>query len=362
MPLQIDRAPLVWSPTTLMIASRCIRSLYYYRKRIDVPITQDIALGIFLHSKLANFYKEDGTPKFKSPESYESRLEGDWKRYPARTGKISGARIQYEGNELYMLLPKIRGIAHKVYEEYSQQPPPLLVEYPKIDRRRTHNTVLQLESKVDGRPIIKVLTGRIDEIRPGLTIRDHKYIRRKKFEEMTLSYDLQFTIYTLYLAGLILNSKKLEEFLKVKEFLGVNELPDIISLAQQINLEYHIMRAEYEYEKKDKEITKKLAVDVKVVPAKKRTEQQFHETIEIMDDLERRISEAPFHPTRGDYCDRCLYRNPCDQDSANVVVQLECIQPKLFTELEVKPTKVENLKIPFPRIRRKRSKLKAEKV
>ena len=350
MPITLERAPLVWSPTTLTIASQCIRSLYYYKKRIDVPITQDIAIGLFLHSKLANFYKEDGTPKFKSPEAYESRLMGDWKRYPAKTGKIRGARIQHETGELYMLLPKIGGIAYKIYEEYSQQPAPLLVEYPQTDRRRAHTAKLQIESKVDGKQIVKVLAGRIDEIRPNLTIRDHKYTRRREFREMKRSYDLQLTHYALYLAGLISNSRELAQFLRVKEFLGVNELPDLISLAQQINLEYHTMRAEYEY---DENAKRRLVIDVKIIPVGKRTEQHFHELLKIMDDLEERISKDAFHPNRGDHCDRCLYKEPCDQDSAKVIVPVQYIQPKLFSELEVISTKVENQKLPFPRIKRK---------
>ncbi len=289
-----------WSPSRWRAWQDCEKKYYFtYVKRAEVPITAEMAAGLMRHMRMLQFYKEDGSPKYKSAETFANSVKGPWIIEVVENSEIAGRKIKWrDPQEPYRTLEVMKRDLRAIYEPYSQEAPPLFTEQ-------------RFKVVIPSKSGYFCFVGRFDEIRLGerLAVRDHKSgLLIPEPEE--LAENEQFTIYSLALASLIENGN-LERMLHtlrrpedVKEkALGVaRELRglSLVEIAQNLDLEYHNMRTGG------------------IIQVPRRTQESFDSLIAKVSEAERKISEnynSNIWQVNEDSCPKCVFANICDRKS-----------------------------------------------
>ena len=74
--------PVLWSASRLDKIEVCKRAYWYqYLSGEKFQSIGPMAAGILLHKKAEKFYKADGTPKYKSAESFANSAMATWQRF-----------------------------------------------------------------------------------------------------------------------------------------------------------------------------------------------------------------------------------------------------------------------------------------
>lgn len=121
------------SPSKLKIAENCMAQ-YFYRyihpDRSSLPATGRMALGNLFHRLMEGFYREDGTPKYESVESFVNMAIGQWK-FILRSNKSRGKDLvwSYDAEKWVILNKEVPEIAASVYKTYSSMEKPVAQEH-----------------------------------------------------------------------------------------------------------------------------------------------------------------------------------------------------------------------------------------
>lgn len=324
-----------WSPHRLKTWLTCRRQYFYeYVLHKKTKIPSSYARGIMLHRRMSNFFNKDGNPKYKSAETFANSVKGPWS-FIRKRGMIQGREIEWKSEkESFYILAEMMKILKHVYEYYSKEQPPIAVEKP-------FNVIIISEYGEF------YLTGRIDEVRYNpekeiFVVRDHK-TSRKTPNIQEVSYDYQFTFYSLGLASLIKDSSPSTD--KRKKDILVYSLDQLLSIAENIELEYHDMR------------------NGKILPLPRRNRDHFNDLFETLAVAELEIAKAfdsGIWATNRESCSNCLFFDICDRDSARVMYpkyeyrhQKTLFSLNVISEQNHFETKQQRIK--FPRRSRKRS-------
>jgi len=295
-----------YSATSIKTFQNC-RLQFYYDKMLDPRIktktTIELVLGSFMHGKIENFYKPDGTPKNKTAEAFTNCSIGQWKRLIGK-GTYRGRAIDFrnlDGEEEkgigYSKEFDIKQMCPKIYERYSVSPPPTRIE------EEIHLGILH-----DG--LIYRMVAKLDEIRDGLIIRDHKSDKGKppRLDSSSLNHDIQFTIYAAAVSFQCMASKDpvfLEKMGVTKEDLEAL-VEDPLHLMERIKIEHHHLRTG------------------RLTPTYRR-KTDFYDIIDYMKEIEQfkkdiGSSEQALSmlklktPRRKERCRWCLYGDHCERD------------------------------------------------
>jgi len=308
------------------------------RPRAKEVIPAHFARGNFLHQWMKKMYNKDGTLKYKSADSYANSVKGPWKQI-IEQGEIQGQKINWrDESQPYVIRDQIMKTLRKVYELYSNQLPPLIIEE-------------RFKSEFEFGNEIFNLTGQVDEIRVdnGFAIRDHKTKERAPRKEV-LDYDLQFTFYPLIIASLIKSnsfdslSSKIPKILKgnLKSALEKTKNMNVIEIASDISLEYHLMSKG------------------EIVNVSKRTPEHFYElfdTISYAKELNEKYRRENKWPVNRFSCNECTYIERCYEDSQNNKLEEITKQSEIFSK-PCMPVKIINKnkteRIKFPKAKKKK--------
>ncbi len=318
---------ILWSYSRLTTAKQCLKAYYYDKIRKPKPkihLTPDIVAGSVLHERIEGLYhprdvfkelksgpkliKKKGTPKKESAEDFADASQGLWFRYTQwhDEGLFGRRPIRWKSKqERFVWGHIIHELAYTIYENYSQQEPPLFTEFKLpvlwIDGLRMH--------------------GIADEIRYPLTIRDHKS-RKQRISDLDLKYDMQFTMYAAILSIKCSESEKFARYIGATDehIAGLQEDP--LYLMDKFNCEHHWLQTGW--------VQKGEKRKVEVITAPPRTRQHLDEIIETMHELDGKIKDVDFKAERGRHCNWCFFQEVCDSERDNNIVPNVPYQHRLF--------------------------------
>lgn len=312
-----------WSATRFETFQFCPKLYYYqYVAKERIPMNYPMALGLKLHKHAERFRRPDGRVRYKSADAYANAFKANWKRFVINTGKIQGREIRLSSpDEPWQLMHIGMNICKTFYEKYSKEEPPLFVEVP-------------FDFFLDGHHYV----GRMDEIRHGGVIRDHKSGKHLP-GQMELEYDPQFTLYVIAFGSLCHGDPNFAGICGINPEDAARWAGNPDFASNRITMEYHYMRTGEVF-------------------TTKRTNAHYAEFHDTVDDFEERISRGVFTPNRGrDNCDYCLANEYCNADTKTLYLPPEQ-KPQLalfdVPSATLRP-KPRTLKLNFPRRRRKRS-------
>lgn len=124
---------IIWSPSKLKVAENCMAQYFYtylQPNRPKLPSTGRMAMGTLFHKLMEEFWKEDGTTKYKSAESFTNVAINRW-RFLLRNNKSRGSEIIWGfPNEKWVLLNKdVPETATVIYSHYSEREKPIVQEH-----------------------------------------------------------------------------------------------------------------------------------------------------------------------------------------------------------------------------------------
>lgn len=291
--LKIDENPW-WSPTRTKKAEKCMKEYWFeYILHLEHQVPSSAVIGKHNHIMIQNFWKEEPytkklVPGYKSYESYINSSMRDWKFYYAKTGEIDGKKIEwrdYDGNGWGKgLIGRIAETAGIVYTRYMNEEPRLKAEF-------------EMRGEFDG---IKIMA-RVDELRENLVIRDHKS-GNEKIREYFLRNNVQMTLCAMCLFECLQNPYSIASKIYPKyRSISLDEFLDILMI------EIHDISPKWPTKEGiHKPITK--------IYNAKRTEQDFHDVIQIIESKQKALKERDFHPSK-ENCDFCFYRDDCNNYS-----------------------------------------------
>jgi glutaredoxin len=128
----------VWSPTRIGYLMECPRKYFFgyvCKSRKDFAITMPQARGTFLHKKLEQLFKEDGTPKFKSADAFANAAGFQFMKM-IESRSIKGQKIYFETDDPdeikklgYILnATQIKPVLRNAYPILTSEEPPLMLE------------------------------------------------------------------------------------------------------------------------------------------------------------------------------------------------------------------------------------------
>jgi hypothetical protein len=350
----------VWSPTRLDHILRCPRKFFFgYQQgkngnkkfQKSYPVTAPQARGIFLHRQVESdvFFKPDGSPKYKSAESYANAMGGRWIQV-AKRKKIKGSEIDFGDNDPFLMKEvEIKPVCRAIYPILVEEGPPTLSEFP-------FSFVCQGNA----------FTGVIDSVRKdkdgNIVIRDFKSsfygMSERDIDNMPqlTIYGLAFCVYAFMSyefrdrfdlsesdvktwGG---NPTFIDDRLKFEIFSLYPEQPEgkarwalgyAIKRSNELGLEDMAYQLD-ELKQKFETETDKLG-EVKIIHQTTRNDthyQNLAELIELMNAMETYMIESGHYPAiRTDSCGRCKFDPVClDYDQARGELGNRATQTQLF--------------------------------
>ena len=124
---------MIWNASKLEQAADCLFKCYLINvEKEKYPMTGPMTKGRLLHSvtETNKFFKEDGTPYYKSPESFTNATAAKWK-YILRQVKEGKQEIDWKyKEEPWKILNDIEKMAPAIYRRYASEDPPVYCEKP----------------------------------------------------------------------------------------------------------------------------------------------------------------------------------------------------------------------------------------
>jgi hypothetical protein len=97
-----------WSATALRNASNCSLALFYDKAMGLKPThTVRLAAGDFIHGFIERFYKEDGSPAYKTADDFANAAYGGWFRYIEEHERKGNPVIWQDKSERFVFANKI---------------------------------------------------------------------------------------------------------------------------------------------------------------------------------------------------------------------------------------------------------------
>ncbi len=332
---------ITWSPTRFKIAETCERQYYYnyltYPKPI-APIFPDMAFGIFTHIMFEKFFRpfdykdpeKAGKPKYKSAKTFTNAFFGEWKRRihaPKKEGGFGPVRWKDKDEPYSRWGTIIRDLGPTIYERYVKEGPALFVEL-------TLPVLL-----IDG---IKLFV-KMDEIRSKLIVRDHK-TRAHEISDVVLRYDVQSTVYNGAVSFWSAENNEFGRKIGADEDDLARLKEDPLHLYRKITFQHHYLQTGYV-----KEGEKRI---IKIIDAPKKDDAQFINFENSAIKIEDRLRTGEFLPNYGNHCDRCIFKERCDDDSRKNIATYIPQQLEFFRQAKkiapVRERTVGQMKFKFP--------------
>lgn len=296
-----------WSPSALKNAASCSLALFYdKRMKLKPTQTAKLAAGDFIHGFIEHFYKEDGTPAYKDAEAFANAAYGGWFNY-IEHHEIKGEPISWQDKgERFVFAQKLKKACSLLYSRYSVEPPPLLIEH-------------EYKFEYNGR----VYSGKIDEIRQGHIIRDHKnkeFGEEKPWTIPQLTAEVQPKAYALAYSLSACYFGWFRDKIKLSDEERREIERDELSLVEKVIFEYQFLQSG------------------RIVPIKV-SRRDIRDLELLIDESELKLQNNVVAPNRKS-CFFCLYRDKCgdyidiaQHPSISRVRQLKFFEPDPRTNL-----------------------------
>lgn len=283
-----------WSPSRLKAAEHCL-AWYFYRyhdeDKSKIPTRPPLVFGNLFHSMMERFYNENGTPFYKSTESFTNAAIGQWLHAFTKDDVDNrGKEIIWEYNgQKFVMIRDIEQIAPIIYRKYAdpKTPRPIFQE-------------LGIKVNLEG----VLLNGKIDAILPhtrenGLLIVDYKTDRFPPGRDR-ISYDPQFSAYAL-LVGIKLSQDP--------EFRRKTNFPE--EEAEKLSIENLFLHEEIKTQYDHLRTGESVVVERRI--------EDVERYLVSIKDREEQIHTNNFIRSPGKHCVRCDRREKCDDDTKNEV-------------------------------------------
>jgi len=190
----------IWSASRIEELEECeLRHFFLHHSGIpkkDLLTFGNYAAGTVFHSFVENFYGPDRKPRirYKSPESMGGALRGLW-FYSVKEGYYRNQRIGWADEsrkgkkEMFEFADWLERLGRIMYEPLMQEEGPVFSEFEFSVRKRSPIRVLHDDH-------YHSFSGKIDQIRRGLIVRDFKSSGSDP-GEVVLNHDISLTIYAL---------------------------------------------------------------------------------------------------------------------------------------------------------------------
>lgn len=288
-----------WTATRIDIANYCRMRYYliYIEKESSMRLSA-YAKGTLLHELIENFWDKLGTEeeveknknkkKYSNEKEFAKYAQGLWMRTViASQNSKNPIKWSYE-NEQWVIHSELSDVCTSLY-------PILLKEGKPIFREIGFDFLIQG----------KRFRGRIDDVRirdGKIVIRDYKS-GRPWLGEMKLNNDPQLTFYNIGLCSLCSDNEfaeKLGLIDKREQFMGnpIYINPDFIE-------EFFMVEAPSFNLKKNRSIN--------IIYSTTRKDEHFFELINMINGIEKTVSEGEIYPERGRKCDYCDMKYACEK-------------------------------------------------
>lgn len=306
--------PYHWSPTGLEAIFTCPRQ--WYLNSVVKITNANMAMGIFIHRaieslKLKRWVHKKGV--YKSAEKWAGAMRGQWLHLHANKGAetntIQGTKIVWKDNdEKFSTAGRIYAICREAYDELVSEEPPIIFSCLNKDGEISHSVEFSFRIKLGRRAI----SGRIDEIRPNMALRDYKtgtwgYLERGS------EYKLQPTFYALAFCTQCHDDAQFREKVGVSPEQAGEWGGKKVWISDAIKFHYRMLERKIRFNEEGKRVI--VEQDPYIHTA--RTDFDFYELLELIDlaEILRVIirDSKIYAPRRGDSCKRCIFEGkPCN--------------------------------------------------
>ena len=288
-----------WTASRIDIANYC-RMRYYLRyveREASLRLSAYVK-GTLLHDLIENFWnklgaeeevaKKSSGKKYSNEKEFSKYAKGLWMR-TVIASQNSKNPIQWSyDNEQWVINSELADICTPLYSTLLKEGKPIFSE-------------IGFDFLIEG----KRFRGRIDDVRirdGKIVIRDYKS-GRPWIGEMKLNNDPQLTFYNIGLCSLCSQdeiAEKLGMREKRKEFMGnpVYICPDFVE-------EFFMIEAPAFNLKKKHSLS--------VLNQTTRRDEHFFELLNMIDGIEKAVSEGEIYPERGRKCDYCDVKYACEK-------------------------------------------------
>ncbi len=268
-----------WSPTALKNAASCSLALFYDKvMKLKPTHVAMLAAGDFIHGFIERFYREDGTLAYKNAESFANAAFGGWFNYIEHRENQGNTVSWKDKSEKFVFAEKIKKACGLLYAKYSVEEPPLLIEFP-------------YKFEYNGR----FYSGKIDEIRRGHIIRDHKNKELGEEKPWTihqLTAEVQPRAYALAYSLLAHNFDWFRDKVQLNEEEREEIQEDNLNLVEKVTFEYQFLQSGER-------------VPIKV------SRRDIRDLELLIDESELKLQNRVVAPNRKS-CFFCLYKDKCD--------------------------------------------------
>lgn len=303
-----------WSPTALEAIFTCPRQ--WYLNSVLKITNATMAMGVFIHRaieslKLKRWVYKKGV--YKSAEKWAGAMRGQWLHLHARKveeeNSIQGARIVWkDDDERFSAAGRIYAICRDAFDELVSEEPPIIFSRVNEEGKIKHSIEFGFRIKIGRRGI----SGRIDEIRTNLTLRDYK-TGTWGYLERGCEYKLQPTVYALAYC----TQCHLDAQFREKVGVSVEQAGEWggkkVWISDAVKFHYRMLERKMQFT----EVGKRVIIEQDPYIHTARTDFDFYELLELIDlaEILRVIimDSRIFSPRRGDSCKRCIFEGePCN--------------------------------------------------
>lgn len=308
-----------WAPTALETMIQCPRKWLLDKSRKIINVA--FALGSFLHKKKEQLALN---PKFKSAEKWANHCRAVWYQFHAKEEQpniINGQIIQWaRKDDKHIAAAKIKKICLAHFDRFMSEPRPLIHEFVTKRGKRYRSVEYPFRIVIDDGIRARGFSGKIDEIRPGMEIRDYKSGWRS-YVVRGVPFSFQPTHYNLGFCSLCYLDPEFRARVGVSDELsrtwGGN--PHLISE----DVRFHFFTFQNTRKEKVTEIINGKAreaereiIEDPIVPAQ-RSDFNYYSLCQVIDYAEYLrllMREHKSYPAwEGMHCNYCLHRDKCTQ-------------------------------------------------
>ena len=334
-----------WSPSALETILLCPRKWHFEKSRKVISVA--LAVGSFIHRKIEQLRLN---PKFKSAQSWANHCRAVWYHFHANRDKlpntINGQTIEWKTREdPHLAAGKIVSMTKRHFDRLMSEEPPVIFDCMTKTGKRYRTVEYPFRFVIDDGIKKRALSGIIDEVRPGMVIRDYKsgyrsYVVRK------IQYVFQPTYYNFGYCTLCHLDPSFRERVGVLDNLAASwgGNPHIISE----DVVFHFFTLQNT--RRIKEIRDGREVEVEIVeePVVPITKNDFNffelcQVIDYAEYLRLLMLEHKSYPAwRGIHCEYCLSKAQCEKMTSNLPItpiQLYFFSPRQEVKLLTQTTK-----------------------
>lgn len=218
-----------WSPTSLEAFEKCPRAWYFNHEQ--ETMSAPLALGIFMHRRVSQLKTN---PRFHSAKAWANTCAHYWMQTVGKKNELRGQYIAWKDkDECKSMIGRIYNMCKEHFDRFMSEPKPVF-SYSKKGIKKTDWAIDDFYFDSIG------IRGEIDEIRPGMVIRDYKTGIRGFLEKRT-PYKYQPSFYILSYMYLAHTDPAFRSLIGVNEEKARQWCGNPIYLDPEIKFEYYML-------------------------------------------------------------------------------------------------------------------------